>query len=346
MKKKYLNWGILSTARIGERLISSIRKSQISKLYAVASRDFNKARSFGEKFDIPNIYGSYEDLLNDNNIDIIYISLPNHLHSEWAIKAAKASKNVLCEKPLAPSIKEIDRMIYISKKYKVMIQEATMMRFHPQIKYVKKMIKENKIGKIHYINAIFTITNFNYGDIRYRYSLGGGSLFDLGSYCISFIRFVLDLEPKKVFANQGITKGRGKVDQILTGFLEFPNNIEMQFHCSMRSFPHESITIIGENGVLNLDLPYCNIPGESGNVNIINASKNKKIHNDSFGDTMRKNFSYIKFDENAYDYEVESANKTVIKKTKQEITLEDSKKNIKTILALLKSAKENKIINL
>tara|TARA_B100000886_G_C20392644_1_gene478960 strand:+ start:68 stop:1108 length:1041 start_codon:yes stop_codon:yes gene_type:complete len=346
MKKKILNWGILSTARIGERMIDSIKKSQASNLYGIASRDINKARVFGKNYGIPNVYGSYEDLLKDRNIDIIYISLPNHLHCEWAIKAARAKKNVLCEKPLAPSIREINSIIHYAKKYKVMIQEATMMRFHPQIKYVKKLIKDNKIGKIHYINAIFTITNFNYNDIRYVFSSGGGSLYDLGSYCLSFARYILDLEPKKVFANQEITKGKGKVDQVISGFLQFPNNIEMQFYSSMRSFPHENITIVGENGVLTLDLPYCNIPGESGSVSIIKESSTKKINYDSFGDTMRKNFSHINFNENAYDYEVESVNATVIKKTKQEITLEDSKKNIKTILALLKSAKKNKIINL
>ncbi len=346
MKKKILNWGIISTARIGERMIDSIKKSQTSNLYGVASRDIKKAKAFGKKFNVVNIYGSYEDLLKDDNIDVVYISLPNHLHCEWVIKAAKAKKNVLCEKPLAPTIREINKMIHYAKKYKVIIQEATMMRFHPQIKYVKKIIKDKKIGKVHFINAIFSITNLNYKDIRYIFSSGGGSLYDLGSYCISFARSVLELEPKKVFANQGITKGKGKVDQVFTAYLEFPNNIEMQFHCSMRSFPHENITIIGENGVLNLDLPYCNVPGESGHVCIINESNIKKIHSDSFGDTMRKNFSHINFNENAYDYEVESVNATIIEKTKQEITLEDSRKNIKTILALLKSAKGNKIIKL
>ena len=98
------------------------------------------------------------------------------------------------------------------------------------------------------------------------------------------------MEPIKVFANQGITKGKGKVDQIFSGFLEFKDNIEMQFHCSMRSFPHENVTIIGDKGVLTLDLPYCNLPGETGRVDFINESKIKKIDKTAFGDSMRKIF--------------------------------------------------------
>ena len=116
MKKKILNWGLLSTARINERLISPIRKSSRSKLLAVASRDLKSAKRFAKKFDIPNAYGSYEELLKDKSIDIIYIPLPNHLHCEWTIKTAKAKKHVLCEKPLAPSVNEINQMIAISKK--------------------------------------------------------------------------------------------------------------------------------------------------------------------------------------------------------------------------------------
>ena len=237
-------------------------------------------------------------------------------------------------------------MIAISKKNKVMIQEATMMRFHPQTQYVKKMIKDKKIGNVHYISAIFSITNLNYNDIRYTYSQGGGALYDLGSYCTSFARGVLGKEPIKVFANQGITKGKGKVDQIFSGFLEFKNNIEMQFHCSMRSFPHENVTIIGDKGVLSLDLPYCNLPGETGKVDFISESKIKKIDKTAFGDSMRKNFSNISFDEDAYDYQVESVVSTIIDNKKQNLSLEDSKKNIKTILALIKSSKTNRIVKL
>ena len=157
MRKRKLNWALLSTARINERLIPAIRESKNSQLMAVASRNLKKSKNYAKKHNIQKAYGSYEDLLKDTEIDVIYISLPNHLHCEWTIKAAKAKKHVLCEKPLAPSLNEIDKMIAISKKNKVMIQEATMMRFHPQTHYVRQAINNNKIGKIHYISAIFAI---------------------------------------------------------------------------------------------------------------------------------------------------------------------------------------------
>ena len=343
MKKRKLNWALLSTARINERLIPAIRESKNSQLMAVASRNLINSKKYAKKHNIQKAYGSYEDLLKDAEIDVIYISLPNHLHCEWTIKAAKAKKHVLCEKPLAPSLNEIDKMIAISKKNKVMIQEATMMRFHPQTNYVRQAINKNKIGKIHYISAIFAISNLNYKDIRYVYSIpkGGGSLYDLGSYCISFARGVLGLEPKKVFGDIDIIKGTGKVDQVFSAFLKFQDNIAMHFQCSMRSFPHESVTIVGEKGTIILDLPYCNLPGETGTVHLINESNYKKIDTTAFGDSMRKNFSSINFDEKAYNFQVESVNSTILKGTKPTITLEDSKNNIKTILALLKSAKKN-----
>ena len=343
MKKRKLNWALLSTARINERLIPAIRESKNSQLMAVASRNLINSKKYAKKHNIQKAYGSYEDLLKDAEIDVIYISLPNHLHCEWTIKAAKAKKHVLCEKPLAPSLNEIDKMIAISKKNKVMIQEATMMRFHPQTNYVRQTINKNKIGKIHYISAIFAISNLNYKDIRYVYSIpkGGGSLYDLGSYCISFARGVLGLEPKKVFGDIGIVKGMGKVDQVFSAFLKFQDNIAMHFQCSMRSFPHESVTIVGEKGTIILELPFCNLPGETGKVHLINESNYKKIDTTAFGDSMRKNFSSISFDEKAYNFQVESVNSTILKGTKPTITLEDSKNNIKTILALLKSAKKN-----
>ena len=343
MKKRKLNWALLSTARINERLIPAIRESKNSQLMAVASRNLINSKKYAKKHNIQKAYGSYEDLLKDAEIDVVYISLPNHLHCEWTIKAAKAKKHVLCEKPLAPSLNEIDKMIAISKKNKVMIQEATMMRFHPQTNYVRQAINKNKIGKIHYISAIFAISNLNYKDIRYVYSIpkGGGSLYDLGSYCISFARGVLGLEPKKVFGDIDIIKGTGKVDQVFSAFLKFQDNIAMHFQCSMRSFPHESVTIVGEKGTIILDLPYCNLPGETGTVHLINESNYKKIDTTAFGDSMRKNFSSINFDEKAYNFQVESVNSTILKGTKPTIALEDSKNNIKTILALLKSAKKN-----
>jgi|TARA_B100001964_G_C14150358_1_gene561735 predicted dehydrogenase len=348
MGKKIINWALLSTARINERLIPAIRKSKNSRLLAVASRNLAKSKQYAKKHNIEKAYGSYEDLLEDKEIDIVYISLPNHLHCEWSLKIAKTKKHVLCEKPLAPTLNEIDKMITISKKNKVMIQEATMMRFHPQTNYVRKLIQKNKIGKVHYISAIFAITNLNYKDIRYSYSIkkGGGSLYDLGSYCISFVRSILGKEPKKVFANKGISKGLGQVDQIFSGYLEFENNIEMHFHTSMRSFPNENVTIVGEKGTIILDLPYCNLPGETSTVTIITESNYKKIDTTAFGDSMRKNFSTINFDEIAYDYQVDSVNSTILKGTKPTITLEDSRNNIKTIMALLKSSKKNSFISL
>ena len=193
MPKRKLNWALLSTARINDRIIPAIKKSKHANLYAVASRSNRNLKQYARKRKIPIFYSSYEELLKDKKVDVIYISLPNHLHSKWIMLATKAKKNVLCEKPITTSINEINKIINAAKKNRVAVQEATMMRFHSQTSFIKKVIKTGKIGNIKYMSAIFSISMGNYKDIRFKYKDGGGSLWDLGSYCISFARCVLQL---------------------------------------------------------------------------------------------------------------------------------------------------------
>ena len=145
MSTKILNCALLSTARINDKIIPAIRKSKYANLYAVASRSGKNLSKYAKKRNIPIFYNSYTKLLKDKNIDVVYISLPNHLHSKWAVLAAEAKKNVLCEKPITLSVKEINKISKVAKKNNVAVQEATMMRFHPQTFFIQDMVKKKTL---------------------------------------------------------------------------------------------------------------------------------------------------------------------------------------------------------
>ena len=343
MKKK-LNWGLLSTARINDKIIPAINKSKYANLYAVATNRNKNIKNYAKIRKIPNYFNSYEDLIKDKNIDVIYIATPNHLHAKWIIKAVKERKNVLCEKPITISVKEINQIKKIVLKHGVTVQEATMMRFHPQTMYIRKLLDKNNIGKTKYISAIFSINMQNLNDIRFKYKNGGGSLWDLGSYCISFARYVLQKEPCKVFAKKIHTLGDEKVDASLAGYIVFEEGIEMHFFSSFRSFPFEEINIVGDKGTLKITQPYCN----HEELGLVNLTKEKKINSNksTFGDELKKITYSKKFDQNAYFNEVDLFSKTVLYREKETVSLEDSKKNIIAITALLKSSKVGRLINI
>ena len=343
MKKK-LNWGLLSTARINDKIIPAINKSKYANLYAVATNSNKKIKNYAKIRKIPNYFNSYEDLIKDKNVDVIYISTPNHLHAKWIIKAVKENKNVLCEKPITISIKEINRIKKITSKNGVTVQEATMMRYHPQTMYIREVLDNNTIGKAKYISAIFSINMKNLNDIRFKYKNGGGSLWDLGSYCISFARYVLQKEPYKVFAKKIHTLGNERVDSSLAGYIVFKDGIEMHFFSSFRSFPFEEVNIIGNKGTLKITQPYCNHK-EIGLVNLTNEKKSNS-NKSTFGDELKKITYSKKLNQNTYFNEVDLFSKTVLYREKEIVTLEDSKNNIIAITSLLKSSEVDKIIKI
>ena len=162
-----LRWGLLSTARINRAVIPPIRGSVRSKLSAVASRDLSKAQAYAAEWHIPQAYGAYEELLADENIDAIYNSLPNHLHAEWSIRAAEAGKHVLCEKPLALSVEEVDRITAAARNHGVVIAEAFMYKHHPQTLKVLELIGQGVIGDVLLIKGAFTFKLDRPDDVRW-----------------------------------------------------------------------------------------------------------------------------------------------------------------------------------
>ncbi len=340
MADKQACWGLLSTARINERLIPAIRASGRSELLAVASRSDERAQAYAKQWDIPHAYGTYEQMLDDPAIDVIYLSLPNHLHAEWAIKCAEAGKHVLCEKPIAITTEEVDRMAQAAEKNGVIIQEAAMMRFHPQTRYLRELVAKRIIGDVRLIRGVFTFILDNQGDIRLNPSMGGGSLWDLGSYCVSFARTVLQAEPVEVSAYQ--ISGDSGVDLSFSAQMHFPTGTLVHFFSSFQSFAHIEADFLGTEGRIYADIPWVNHIGASASVRVTRSGDVEGTS--TFSDSVEGHTTDTKRYENinAYQCEVDSIVESVLNGAEPVISLADSWNNIVTIVALHESARTGK----
>ena len=191
MPSQTLRWGLLSTARINKALITPLQISKRNHLLAIASRSQEKADAYAHEKKIERAYGSYADLLADPDIDVIYNPLPNHLHAEWTIKAVEAGKHVLCEKPLALSTGEVDAMAAAAKKHGKVVAEAFMYRSHPKTLKVKEIVDSGELGQLKIVRGSFSFMMTNPDDIRWQPEMGGGGLWDIGCYPLSFTRAAL-----------------------------------------------------------------------------------------------------------------------------------------------------------
>lgn len=335
-----VRWGLLSTARINERLIPAIRAAGRSELVGVASRDRAKAISYAEKWGISRAFGSYEAMLADPEIDAVYISLPNGYHCEWSVKAADAGKHVLCEKPLALTVEEVDRMADAARRNGVVLQEAAMYRYHPQTHKVKELVSQGAIGEVRVIQGIFSFTLFNRPDVRLDPEIGGGSLWDIGSYPVSFARTMLGANPVEVFAWQ-VTGDEG-VDMTFTGQMRFAGGAVAQFMSSFQAVPRWQVEILGSNGRITLDQPYTNVVDEPGHVTVLRGSS---ATHTTFGDsTAHLIHEELTLQGNAYQYEIEAMAASILDGAPPTISLADSRNNVATLLALYQSARENRVV--
>lgn len=188
----YCNWGILGPGFIATRaIIPVIQAVNNSRVLAVASSNKERSREVALRFGIERFYADYQELLDDPDVDVVYIALPNHLHSEWTIRAAAAGKHVLCEKPLAMNAAECDEMIVACKQANVLLMEAVMYRFHPRMLNLKQMLEARDVGDVRFLHAAFSF-NFNAPE-NYRAfrKFGGGALLDIGSYCVNAARWLV-----------------------------------------------------------------------------------------------------------------------------------------------------------
>ncbi len=335
MKKKIINWGILSSAKIGwEHVIPAILKSKNSKLVAIASRNTLRAKKLAQKFKIEKSYGSYQELYKDQEIDVIYNPLPNHLHIKSSIEACKNKKNILLEKPISLKATDIDPLMKYASENKVVIKEAFMVRHHPQWQWVKKYIKSGKLGSISSISTVFSYNNKNPKNIRNIKKFGGGAIYDIGCYPTVISRFLLDKEPKRVV---GLAKNdkKFKTDVLSSVVLDF-GEIYSSFIVATQSTFSQQVTILGTKKTLIVENPFNAIATKPTTVVIYNG---KSIY-------RKENTIKVFPAADQYEHQVTKFSNELLNKTKADYDLIDAKKNMKVLDAIFVSIKKNKWIKI
>jgi predicted dehydrogenase len=253
-----LRWGILSTASIAtEKVIPGMLRAARCEVVAIGSRDQARAAAVAERHGIPRVHGSYEALLADPDVDAVYIPLPNHLHAEWTIAAARAGKHVLCEKPLALNPADAERMIEACRAEGVALMEAFMYRLHPSWVAVRALVAAGRIGRLAAVNSWFSYFNDDPANIRNVHAYGGGALFDIGCYSVNLSRMLFGAEPRRVEASIVRDPVSG-VDVLASGLLEFADGIAT-FTCSTRAEPDQQVHVYGTAGRISVGIPF-NIP--------------------------------------------------------------------------------------
>ncbi len=245
------------------KVLPSLLKSNRVEVYGIASRDGDKARDASLAYGITKFYPSYEELLMDKSIEMVYIPLPNHIHAEWIKKSADYGKHVICEKPIALSAKEAKEAIEYAESKGVKIMEAFMYKFHPQWQRALEAVRFQEIGKITTIHTFFGYDNKDPQNIRNIKVTGGGALLDIGCYAVSLSRFLLQAEPKRVLAVSDIDAAF-QTDIVANCILDF-GTIRTLFTVCTQTFPSQRVLVFGTGGTMTLEIPfnmYSDVPAQ------------------------------------------------------------------------------------
>lgn len=270
-----LRWGIIGAANIAkQQIIPAILQTPNNEVTAIASLS-GKAQALATQFNIKNTYNSYEALLESSEIDAVYIALPNTHHKQWALAAIQANKHVLCEKPIVLHATDLIELQQASKKHNVILMEAFMYRFHPQMAKAKDLLTQKVIGDILTIRSRFHFTLENLGnDIRLDPNLGGGVMYDIGCYPLNAIHFIIEESPNNIQVLHG--KSNTKVDTHIAVQLSYPSGILAQIDASFYGPMTQSIEIIGTKGTMHLPFPFRS--DENNYEGIIHYESNNEKH--------------------------------------------------------------------
>jgi predicted dehydrogenase len=250
-----VRFGVISTAKIGiEKVIPAMQQSEHCRIVAIASRDRARAEAAAAALDIPRAYGSYAELLKDPEIEAVYNPLPNHLHVLVSIEAAAAGKHVLCEKPIALSAAEAAKLIEARDHAGVLIQEAFMVRWHPQWLRARELVRAGEIGELRVVQGSFSYMTVDPANVRNQAGIGGGGLYDIGCYPIVTSRFLFAAEPTRV-ASQIEYDPNFETDRLASVLLQFPTG-QALFYCSTQLVPYQRMQILGTKGRIEIEIPF------------------------------------------------------------------------------------------
>ena len=322
---KKLNWGILSTAKIGiEKVIPAMQQGKLSEIVAIASRTHESAREAAKNLKIPKAFGSYQDLLDDTSIDAVYIPLPNHMHVPWTIKALAANKHVLCEKPIALTATEAKELLKETEKFPhLKVMEAFMYRHHPQWIQALELINGGGIGMVKTVHSFFSYYNDDPENIRNMVDIGGGGLMDIGCYCISLARLIFDEEPQRVFGKIEYDPGF-ETDRICSGILDFGQGTST-FTCSTQLVPYQRVNVFGTKGRIEIEIPFNAPPDKPCKILFQNNEKIEEIE--------------IKICDQ-YTIQGDLFSLAVLKNEKVPTPIEDAVENMKVLEAVIQSAEK------
>jgi predicted dehydrogenase len=252
---KNVNWGVLGAAKIAtEKVIPAMQRGEVSRIRAIASRDGMRAQEVAKALGIAKAYGSYEEMLADPDIDAIYNPLPNELHVPWTERALAAGKHVLCEKPVGLDAKEAARLIAARDRSGRLVAEAFMVRFHPQWRRAREIVRSGAIGEVSAIQTLFTYRLLDPANIR-NMPPGGGGLYDIGCYAILTARYIFGAEPTRVAAALDVDPKFGS-DRLASAVLEFPGGRHLTFSAGTQLAGHQRVTIAGTAGRIELQIPF------------------------------------------------------------------------------------------
>lgn len=321
-----IKWGILSTAKIGrEKVIPAIQKGKYCDVVAIASRNIEQAQVVANNLGIQKVFGSYEELLTDAEIEAIYIPLPNHMHVEWAIKCLEAGKHVLCEKPIGLSSTEAIKLRDAAQqKPQLKIMEAFMYRFHPQWQLTKQLVDDGRIGGLKIVQSFFSYYNVDMNNIRNQKEAGGGGIMDIGCYCISFARFLFNRQPDRVVGTVEYDPS-SHTDRLASGILDFATGTST-FTCSTQLMPYQRVNILGTEGRIEIEIPVNTPPDKSTRIWLHSKDESEEIVFDPV---------------DQYTLQADAFAKSVLDNSPVPTDLEDSINNMKVIEALFQSSQNN-----
>ena len=324
-----VRWGLLSTANINRRVIPAIRASRRGHLVGVASRSLASAEHYAAHWEIPRAFESYEAMLASDEVDAVYISLPNHLHAEWTINALQAGKHVLCEKPFALSLADVDAMIAAAHQCGRVLAEAFMYRHHPQTKIVGEWVRSGRLGQISLVRSLF---NFNMGtrdNVRLVPEWGGGCLWDVGVYPLSFAQYVMGGPPEWVSGSQWL--GESGVDESFVGQMAYAGGRLAQISSAFRTPFLTQAEIIGTEGRLLLNRPFTMLDETRELLFFRHEGQPEHISVP---------------EQELYRGEIADMHAAILDGERPYLTLQETRNHVKTVLALYAAANEQRVVYL
>jgi predicted dehydrogenase len=321
-----VRWGILGAAKIAvEKVIPAMQRGRWSEVVGLASRDFTRAERAARQLGVPKAYGSYEELLADPDIEAVYNPLPNHLHVSLSIKAAEAGKHVLCEKPVALSVAEAKELLATRDRTGVRIQEAFMVRTHPQWLATVELLRSGRVGELRAVTCFFSYFNRDASNIRNRPEMGGGALMDIGCYPVNLSRFAFDDEPRRVM---GLVEHdpEWNVDRLTSAMLDFPKG-HATFTCSTQLAPFQRMQFFGTRGRIEVEIPF-NSPND--------RPTRIFVAEDSNTSGVVETIEFPPCDQ--YTIQGDLFSRAVLEGVETPLPLEDSVKNMAAIEAIFRSA--------